>query len=69
MGRGGKRQGAGRPATWQSGPASRAIKLPSILVDRVLAYARELDALKAEKTTEPSVGSDDDKARGDENRR
>ena len=69
MGRGGKRQGAGRPATWKSGPASRAIKLPSVLVERVLAYARELDAQTGDTTTGLSAGTGDDKPRGDDKRR
>lgn len=39
---GGRREGAGRKATWKSGTC-KAVKLPVALVDQVLLYARQLD--------------------------
>lgn len=39
---GGRRKGAGRKPTWNSG-ACKAVKLPAALVDQVLHYARLLD--------------------------
>lgn len=40
---GGMRSGAGRKATWRSGEC-KAVKLPIALVDKVMRYARQLDA-------------------------
>lgn len=39
---GGRREGAGRKATWKSGTC-KAVKLPVALVEEVLLYARQLD--------------------------
>ena len=43
MTKGGRREGAGRKATWRSGP-TKAVKLPVALCSRVIAYAHRLDA-------------------------
>lgn len=40
---GGRREGAGRKASWKSGPC-KAVKLPITLIADVLRYARQLDA-------------------------
>lgn len=42
MGRGGKREGAGRRSPWRH-PKTVLIRVPEVFVDRVLAFARELD--------------------------
>lgn len=53
MARGGKREGAGRKGTWKSG-ATKTVKLPIVLIDAILAYARKLDggAVPAESVAE-----------------
>jgi hypothetical protein len=53
MGKGGRREGAGRKPTWQSG-TTKAIKIPLGLVDNVMRYARQLDAGNAPLITEPN---------------
>ena len=40
---GGARPGAGRKASWNTGPADRVIRIPAELADRVLDLARQLD--------------------------
>lgn len=52
MTRGGKREGAGRRSAWNY-PKTTLIRVPEVFVDRVLAFARELD-----NSEEPSTGSD-----------
>lgn len=43
---GGKRAGAGRKPSWRSG-VCKTVKLPAVLLDEVMRYARELDAGQA----------------------
>ena len=42
MSAGGKRQGSGRPSVWNN-KLTTAIRVPTILVDRLLEHARMLD--------------------------
>jgi hypothetical protein len=42
MTRGGAREGAGNQTTWKSGK-TKVIRVPEVLADRVLEYARSLD--------------------------
>jgi hypothetical protein len=55
MTHGGTREGAGRKSTWSTPGPTKIIRIPEALADRVLAFARELDAQIGEQpTNQPS---------------
>ena len=44
MPRGGKRQGAGRKAGWNSGK-TKAVKLPELLIPEIVEFAKVIDSI------------------------
>ena len=51
MSRGGYREGAGRKFKWKSGK-TKAIRVPEVLADEILNYAKKLDSGKVQNIQE-----------------
>lgn len=56
MTRGGARAGAGSKSDWKSGK-TKTIRVPEVLADRILEYAKQLDQDFVEPTTELVIES------------
>jgi gas vesicle protein len=52
-GRGGERENAGRPSTWNHSPTT-AVRVPEPLVKQILIYAHELDSGAVQNQTDVS---------------
>ena len=52
-GRGGERENAGRPSTWNHSPTT-AVRVPEPLVEQILIYAHELDKGAVQNQTDVS---------------